>query len=76
MPRKPPADPHPEVRYYPRRVRGRAAPVALSPSQALHLAADPQRAARAAHTGEHRSYAAPTPPHPGRLRRWLRRLTR
>ena len=76
MPRKPSADPHPEVRYYPRRVRRRATPVSLSPSQALHLASDPERAARAASTGEHRSYAAPPAQRPGLLRRWLRRLTR
>ena len=74
MPRKPPADPHPMVRYYPRRIGRRAAPVALSPSQALHLASDPDRAARAATTGGHRSYAAPAP-RAGLLRRWLRRLT-
>lgn len=74
MPRKSDADPHPVVRYYPRRVRRRAAPVTLSPSQALHLASDPARAARAASTGEHHSYAAPPAPQPGLLRRWLQRL--
>jgi hypothetical protein len=75
MPRKPPADSHPVVRYYPRRVRRRATPVALTPSQALHLASDPDRAARAASTGEQRSYPAPAEPG-GLLRRWFRRFTR
>jgi hypothetical protein len=75
MPGTPTDDPHPVVRYYPRRVRRGSAPVTLSPSQALHFATDPDRAAKAASTGEHRSYAAPPLRRPGFFRRWLDRLT-
>ena len=65
----------PPVRYYPRRV-GRSTPVTLTPSQALHLATDPDRAARAERTAERRSYEAELAPRPGRLRRWLHSLRR
>ena len=68
----------PPVRYYPRRLAraGRRAP--LSPSQALHLASAPARAAAAATTAERRHYIPPAPApavRTSRLRRWLHKLT-
>lgn len=65
----------PPVRYYPRRVGARSSPVTLSPSQALHLATDPTRAARAERTAERRHYQGP-PVRRGRLRRWLHTFRR
>lgn len=77
------ADPQPSpageplpVRYYPRRVADRRARRALSPSQALHLAANPDRAELARLTAEHREFAAPPPARRGTLRAWFGRLLR
>lgn len=63
-----------KVRYYPRRVRGGRSGDPLTPSQALHLATDPSRAALAARTSERRDLVVTAPAPANRFRAWVARL--